>query len=283
VAAIAKRNGFDQGFAIIEPTDDHIEELVLEEGQSDGAYLANLAQEWNRVFKLDGEVLRWHTPTWSGAKLQVADHLHYGHGEDILKLAIDCDFRLPVPGRIKGVGFDYKRRALQISDNARTVAENKANLSIGYLDRVIQDPARYNALTRSEVIPISADNVLMADKRTIKAFIKRHYRAFQLVVTTVGNPRLLAGRLLDIDGVGSPFADGRWLIDEAMHTVTEETYETEVKLKPPPKHTLTTGAVVALQVRQKERDLESPGKTVSAGYLRRMTEAQLKSLRKPSQ
>ena len=250
VAKIAERNGFDTNYALIEPTDDHIEQVQLKEGQSDGNFLAELAAAWDREFKLDGDVLRWHSHTWDGAKREVCDSLHYGYGEDITKLTVDCDFRLPVPGRIKGVGYDYRLRALHVSDLER--ADTERQVATAYAD-VLKDPSRFKALTRYEVVPVTADSLPMADKKTIKAFIRRHMRAFQLVIETVGNPKLLAGKLLDVDGVGSPFADGRWLIAEAMHKVDETTYVTEVKLKPPSK-AQGKGRIVAGHVDNLERN-----------------------------
>jgi hypothetical protein len=233
--AIAKRNGFDEAFVIIQPTDDHIEQVVLKEGQSDGQYLTELAAARGWIFKLDGQMLFWHSRTYAGAKRIIADRLHYGAGEDVLSITVDCDFRLPVPGRIKGVGYNWRTRMMLAMDNARDVAEGKANMASGFVADILNDPGKYQTLTRYDTFPVLADGYKQADAKTIQKFINQHYRAFILVVKTVGNPKLLANRLVDIDGVGSPFADGRWLIDEARHDVNASTYETEVKLKPPPK------------------------------------------------
>lgn len=243
VLRIAERNGFGEAFTAIQPTEDHIEQVVLREGQSDGQFLSELAATQGWVFKLDGQMLYWHSPNWAGAKYIIADKLHYGAGEDVLSITVDCDFRLPVPGRIKGVGYDYRTRTMLVADHPRAIAEGKANMGIGFVGGILNDPGRYQTLSRYETFPVLAGGFKQADHKTIQKFISRHYRAFVLVVKTVGNPKLLAGRLVDIDGVGSPFADGRWLIDEARHDVIATTYETEVKLKPPPRQVTSGGPV----------------------------------------
>lgn len=253
VLRIAERNGFEEAFTCIQPTDDHIEEVRLKEGQSDGQFLAELAGRFHWVFKISDQTLFWHSPNWSGAKRIVADKLHYGVSGDILTLTVDCDFRLPVPGRTKGVGYDWRNRSILIADFDRSKAEGQANIATGFVGGLLNDPGRYQTLTRYDTFPVLANGLPQANSKTIQQFINKHYRAFILVVKCVGNPKLLANRLVDIAGIGSPFADGRWLIDEARHDVSSSTYETEVKLKPPPKQQ-AAGRVVIGRAQDAKRD-----------------------------
>jgi len=270
VTKIAARNGFDQNYALIEPTHDTgIEQVVLEEGESDGAFLSKLARAWQREFKVDGQVLRWHSRHWAGAKRELADSLHYGRGEDIIRLMVDCDFKLPVPGRYKAVGYNYKMRSMVVSDSERVSAGNFT--AVCYSD-ILGDPGRHQSLTKYEVIPVNASTLPHANTKGLTAFINKHMRAFILIVNTVGNPKLLAGREINIDGVGSPFADGRWLIDEAQHKVDETTYVTEVKLKPPSRGASNAGAFKAARVLDAEHGFKG-GVVYIAGF---RTEASLR-------
>jgi phage protein D len=265
VYKIAARNGFDAASTVIEDTHDSCEEIVIREGQSDGEWLYERAQFFGFVFKVSHEKLYWHSRNYSGAKMPVVEKLMYG-GPDILRLTIDCDFRLPIPNEVKGVHFDYRTRILKAVDFARDKANQQAN-HIDLYASILDDPSRGQALTRKDTFPVLASSPRMVDDQTISRFVAKHARAFKLVVRTVGNPKLLAGHLVDIGGTGSPFADGRWLIDEARHTLDSSTYETELQLKPPPKDAVGGSNVVIEQIaRDAARDKDKQQYTAAGMY-----------------
>lgn len=252
VAAVARRNGFDGQFAIIQPTNDFIEALTIQAGDSDGETLLKLAKRWGFIFKLDGDTLRWHSKNWKGANYKLADVLDYGVSPDILEAWIDCDLRLPLPNAITAKGYNWNRRAVEVFDAKRDEANKKANVGMGVFETLLKDQGRYNLLTQGQTFPVVATGITAVESKAINAFVQKHVRAFQLNVTTVGNPTLLASRLLPIRGTGSPFIDQTWLIAEARHTYGNVDYKTEVKLKFPPKQVATVR--IYGEVQDKARD-----------------------------
>ena len=236
VEKIARRNGFTGAFAIIEPTEDPLDgkSISIPTGMSDGQYLQLLADSKGFIFKVDDFGLHWHSDTWVGAKPKLADTLIYGQSPDILEITVDCDFRLPVPGSISAKGYSYKKRAVQYHEAEFDQMNGEINIGVAFTDW-FDDPAKFNALTRHEAFPTLADSMTAAKKRAVQRFTSRHMRAFQINVNTVGNPKLLAGRLVQIKGTGSPLVDGIKYITEARHLMEETTYRTEFTCTHPPK------------------------------------------------
>lgn len=237
VTELARRNGFQGDFALIQPTLTPIPTgiVTIPGNVSDGEFILALAEREDFIFKVDNNGLHWHSSTWKGAKFKVVDRLIYGGGTpDILELNIDADFRLPVTRTSSTKGYSYRRRVAITQEAEWDKTKGEANIGLAMTD-LFEDEARYRALTRHDVNIIIGDDLTKAQEISVKRFINRHLRAFLLNVKTVGNPRLLAARLVDIGGTGSPFADGRWYISEARHNMGESTYETELKLKQPPK------------------------------------------------
>jgi len=241
VEEIARRNGFEGAFALIQPTEDSIDSgaVTIDAGMSDGQWLQIAARgpkgnERGFVFKIDEQGLHWHSRCWPGAKPILADTLIYGETPDLLEIWMDCDFRLPAPGSISAKGYSYKRRRLMVGELDYDAARRQSNLGISYFD-ILDDPAKFKALTREEIFPVLAASPGAAKEKSIQRFIARYMRAFQINVRTVGNPKLLAARLVAIQGIGNPIIDGVKYISEARHTMDPSTYVTELKLKHPPK------------------------------------------------
>jgi len=233
VEKIAERNGFVGSFyARIEPTADAIEQLTIPDGMSDGTYLSMLARKHHFVSKIDAGIFRWHSQTWEGAKYRVVESYQYGMGPDIITLDIDADFRLPTPARVKASGYDYRLRRGMIADldHSKLAAKSGVTVATFYNDfRGLDD--RERVLTRSEVMPIISATQLSADSKAVARFVRRHLNAFVINLTVVGNPRLVAGHLLELGGTGSPFVDGTWTIKEARHIFNGSTYVSSAKLK----------------------------------------------------
>jgi phage protein D len=235
VEEIARRNGFQGSYALIEETDDWHDggALALPDGMSDGQALQMLANDWGFIFKIDTDGLHFHSPHWPGAKFEVVDELIYGSTPDILSLSMDCDFTLPLPGKTTTKGYSYRNRAIVASNNEYDQSVGRTNMRIMFSD-LLADPAQYAALTRHETFPAVLDALPKAEKFTLQRFVKRYTRAFKVSVECVGNPKLLAGKLVRIGGTGSPFLKKPLYIAEARHTVTANEYKTQVTLTHPP-------------------------------------------------
>jgi hypothetical protein len=245
VEAIAARNGFQGSFALIEPTNDPLDGGMysLKPGISDMQALQILAAERGWVCKIDPLGLHWHSKHWAGAKHQIVDSLIYGSTPDILQLTIDCDFRLPVPNAVKAEGYSYQKRLGQTYDPpddvlSRTAGE--ANLGLARLDWA-DDPGRKAALTRRETISVVSDSAIKSAKVAQQHFVQRHTRAFQINLETVGNPKLLAARLLQLSGTGNPLVDRALYIKEARHLIGSNDYRTQLMLTHPPKRYAGSG------------------------------------------
>jgi len=235
VRLIADRNGFSGSYARIQPTNDHIDAVVIPEGLSDGVYLRALAHQFGYDFKIDGDIFRWHSASWKGVKNEIVDVFVYGAGPDILELNIDADFRLPLPGKTKGQGYSLRQRVGLVGNLDYDEAAKASNIGRS-LDRLMEDPVRSRALTRTEIFPVLGDSLKQADEASLRRFFKRHFNALQLIVKITGNPRVLATKLVRLKGTGSPFVDRVWYVTEARHTLTDSTYVTEMRLKQPPRH-----------------------------------------------
>jgi phage protein D len=237
VEEIARRNGFDGSYALIEPTYDTLDghSVMIPKTVSDAEFLQSLASSWGYIFKIDEYGLHWHSQNWSGAKHRVVDRLVYGETPDILEMSIDADFRLPAPSSMSARSYNFRRRVMITHDAAFDENQKTANLAMSYFDQ-LNDPTRFRALTRHEVFPALADNLTKAEKKTVQRFIMKHTRAFALNISTVGNPKLLAGRIVEIDGTGNPIVDGLKYISVARHRMQSATYTTELRTTYPPQH-----------------------------------------------
>jgi phage protein D len=247
VRKIAERNGFSANYALVEDTDDHIEGYTIPNNYSDGEALLELANEWGYVFKLDGDVLRWHSPTWKGAQNKIVDTLVYGDGVDITGIEVDADLRLPLPGTLTAKAYDFERKVLHTQRARYDEAVQQANVGTMILDEIVKHPAKYRSLTKDETFTVLGSSLPEVKKKLVQRFIKRRMRAFQLVAKSVGNPKLLAAKLIRLRGMYNPFVDGIWYISEAKHVLTNSTYVTEVKLKPPPAKMVSNTVVAHTQ------------------------------------
>jgi hypothetical protein len=234
VRAIAASAGFTGTFALIEDTDDVIEGLHLQQNEPIFVFLTRMARKFGYRFKVEKETFHFHSPHWSGANFDVVERFVYGAGPDILNLDIDADFRLPLPTRVTAKSYDFAKRVINVADFDFSQGVKRLNAATVY-GGLTEDPARKQLLTRAES-GLTVGSFGTANKRAQARFIERHWNAFQINLKVTGNPKLLAGRLLELAGTGSPLVDGRWYISEARHTVDADTYVTQVKLKHPPKN-----------------------------------------------
>lgn len=259
VAQIAARNGFEWPYALIEPTGDILTEIVIDEGLSDGQFLAQRAAAFGYIFKIEDDTLHWHTEHWSGARHVLADTLTYGAGPDILSMNMDCDFRLPMPKSVQVKGYNFRIRQGVVGSLDANKDMKKIELTINY-SKFLEDPVKKEVLQRDVIVPRVLEHQIGADKKALQRYTTAHLNGFALSVRVVGNPKLLATRLLAIQGTGSIFGDGIWYISEARHII-KDTYTTELKLTHPPKTAMKqflikVGAIGDLNFNQKMKKID---------------------------
>lgn len=236
VRAILTRHGFTGDYAQVEDTPDEVPGVQILQGESDGEFLQRAAAQWGYICKLDGDTYHFHRLHWKGARSVLADVLEYGSSPDILSITIDCDFQLPVPSSVKAKSYNPRTRLVAVGDASYDASQNKSNMGIVAISQLRLDAGRDDAMTREDVIPVRASSQAAADAKAQQWFTQRHMRAFQLSVETVGNPKLLATRAVQIKGTGSPFVDGAWIIGVARHTIGGSDYKTSLRLTHPKKN-----------------------------------------------
>lgn len=234
IITMARRAGYREEQIFIENTEDSINYLSIPTGVTEKQFIEALADQFGYIHKADKNSFHFHSPTWAGAPLEVVADLTYGDGRDILKVDIDADFRLPIPNGMKAKGYDFNNRVGVINLADYDQQSGKAGFAVGGVKNFVKDPIRSQTLTRLEEFPATGNYPTISAKMK-KRFIQRNWAAFQLNVDIVGNPVVLARKLLRMRGTGSPLVDGVWYIMEARHTFSETTYTTTVKLKHPPK------------------------------------------------
>uniref|UniRef100_A0A6H1Z8V2 Uncharacterized protein n=1 Tax=viral metagenome TaxID=1070528 RepID=A0A6H1Z8V2_9ZZZZ len=233
VRLIAERNGFKGGSLIIQETGDKIEGADIPEGMSDGQYLADLADKFQFIYKIENSTLHWHSPVWQGAEAELVRVLTYGAGDSILSLSLDGDFRLPMPSKVTAKARDPMRHMTVAVDGTHGEFSRRADIAAMIVE-LPNDGARSQTLLRDEVGP-TIGSVGAISRKIQQRFLQRHWNAFQINVTVVGDPVLLATKLVEIRGTGCPLVDRKWYIDEAEHIIGANDYRTTLKLKYPPK------------------------------------------------
>jgi len=258
VLRIAERNGFRGSFAVIEDTQDSIESITIPRGVSDGAFLTGLAKNFHYEYRISDGVFHWHSQNWSGAKHDTVADLVYGDGRDINRLDIDTDFRLPLPSKISAKGYDIVTRAVYTRSAELDEASKKANISVQYFEELVKrHPEVKQLLMREESLHIGGSGSFKKSGKAVQQqFLARYLRAIQLVAECVGNPVLLAGKMVRVGGTYSPLVDRLWKITEARHTYApNEVYKTIIRLKLPPKEKKKAkGKITAKYIRNPEID-----------------------------
>jgi phage protein D len=235
IVEIARRNGFISPYVLVQDTNDYTDGYItIQAGISDAQFMESKAREYGYTFKIDGDTLRWHSPAWKSSKIVLAEKLVYG-GPDIISITIDSDFQLPIPNKSTAKGHDLTNRVSLVASSEYNNTNNRYLAGGSYNTSIEQNASVRKLLTREETFAVVGGTGKGAMDKAVARLISRHMRAFQITVKCVGNPRLLANRLVKVSGTGSPFVDGTWLIAQARHTyATGDVYLTEIQLKSPP-------------------------------------------------
>jgi hypothetical protein len=244
IVEIARRNGFISPYVLVQKTNDTTNGWVtIDAGITDAQFMETQARQRRFVFKTDGDTLRWHSPAWKDSKVVLCENLIYG-GPDIISITIDSDFQLPVPNKATAKGHDLTNRTSIIQSVDYNDSTNNSLGGVSVNKTAQNNAATQKLLTREDIFAVVGGTRIGAADKAIAVMISKHMKAFQITVKCVGNPRLLANRLVKLSGTGSPFVDGTWLIVQARHTfATNDVYITEIQLKAPPENIVKKGPV----------------------------------------
>lgn len=274
VREIAARNGFSGPYAIIQDTPDVTENVVIPASKSDGEFLLQQATRFGYSFKIDHLGFHWHSERWGKSQTSgPVERLFYGSSGDIEDVRIVGDIKLPLPLQVQAKGRDHQVRMGHVTSMDANAAGLRGNTTSFYF-LGLPDPDspggkstpgsidRLANLTRVEQF-ISPETVQVASVEATDRFIKRHLAALKLEIVCVGNPRLLAGRTVQVGGCFTRLVDGLWWIDEAKHMFSGATYKTKITVKKPPPPKTAKGKVQVGQIFD-ERFSGAGGKATSS-------------------
>lgn len=236
IRTLAYHAGFTDDLLLIEDTKDELENGGrLQEGQSYYEYCALQAERFGFHFTLTERGLHFHSPRWGPASNKgVRETLEYSADRDSLQLKIAGDFKLPVPSKVKAVGYDPMGWWLT-TGSARLASETgqAKNMAGFYVLRATMPGKQERSanLLREETI-ITAPTA--ASARAAARLTRRLERAVRLEITVVGNPNIMARDLVRIKRTGNPIVDGIWFAHEVRHLFEGLTYKTTINGRMPP-------------------------------------------------
>jgi len=235
VRNLAAALGFHEHMQLVQDTNDNRDGLRIPSNVPDGAYLMQLARDKGFIYRIDEDGFHFHHPRWAAGKGAKIIRDYIVGGQDIIKVAIDGDFRLPSPSSMKTVGRNLWLR--HRSEGMPTVTRGElyiTDLPPGVAD--LPEEQRKN-LQRDYVVPIS-DAGRMADDKAMRNFINAKLKSYKIVVDIVGDPIVRATNLVRLAGTGTPLVDGVWYVEEVKHQFSGaggQTYVTTLTLKQAPK------------------------------------------------
>ena len=234
IRSIAYELGFDTAYCLIEDTPDKIEAVSVPPGQPIGLWLAAQARKFGYVFRIDDAGFHFHSHRWSGVPT-LRRAYDYG-GSDVLELGIDGDLRLPIPKSVQTKGLDHLNREVVVvgAHSGQTSVASMFLKNAGALD---SSAIREN-LSRDYTMPVFAP-AKVASTKAVQAFVARQLQSYKILLTVVGDPAVMAGFNISINGAGTPLIDGTWYAEEVHHIFDGTDYKTKLVLKMPPKHTVT--------------------------------------------
>lgn len=233
VRNIAAALGFFETQQLVQNTQDQRTDLRIPNNVPDGIFLQQLARTKGFIFRIDADGFHFHHPAWSGGKGKSIQREYTVGGQDVIKISIDGDFRMPIPTTVRAVGRDVVLRHTNVSEATATAGELivkdllPANLPSGQMAN----------LQRAYVIPV-ADAGRMADDKATRNFINAKLRSYKIVVDIVGDPLVQATNSVKLSGTNSPLVDGVWYVEEVKHQFSGQggqTYVSTLTLKQPPK------------------------------------------------
>jgi phage protein D len=141
---------------------------------------------------------------------------------------------LPIPSAITAKGYNPKNRVIAVYSREGSDATGDVNMGLGLQKNLLNDPARAKLISRPDSM-VAVGSKKTIEAKALKRFITQHQKALKINVDIVGDPKLQAGKLVEIGGTGSPFTDGKWFIDEVRHVMNANDYICQLALKIPPR------------------------------------------------
>jgi len=244
VIQIAQRWGFREEQILVESTGDFLENMTVPAGRSDAEHLQILARDYGFQFFIDHQgVFHWHSVAYARDTANAGrpvEQFFYGGGPDILRIGIDADFTLPFAQSIKVSTAKRKVRGVLVQNMDGDAAIKAVGIGQGTISDLGMDGGpRATEQSRQLVKPyhlpaIPTDYGSAVWESIRRKYIRKLTDAFKLTINCVGNPRLLAGKIVEVAGTGSIFVDGPWMIGEARHTIQNSNsivYGTDVQLQ----------------------------------------------------
>jgi phage protein D len=224
VKIIAARHGFVGPWALVETTTDTLTSgVTIDTGLTDWAFLDKEARKYGFQFRVDHKGLHWHSIAYANAQKGVIKRNYTYGGPDVLKLHFLADYELPVGQQLKTTGMNPITREVVVSSAHSTTGvpilsdlpvEQQQNLMLSY---------------KPAAVPQAGE---MATPEAQARFIDHMLRKFKVTLTVVGDPAVLAGELVQLNGTGSKFFDRVWFVEEAKHDFEGSTYQTILTLRP---------------------------------------------------
>jgi len=221
VKHIALTNGFSEKSIIIQNTmadgtqEPALSEVQLREHLSVEQFLADEAYQRGYVFRMHGGQFYW------GAEDLAPSHeedITYFEGPDLLSFEIDGDFRTNV-SRAKARGLDPKNREI-VSYSGKTDA-----LSFGF----VQGPLAWSQRDSINVEDVATTITNKKELKTLGRLVEHAKNKWLVKLTVVGNPRIFAGKLINLDNFG-PLIDGAWRVRGCRHILDDTGYTTTTDL-----------------------------------------------------
>lgn len=234
------------------------------ESETAAQFLSRQARALDYVWKIEGDKFRFHSPGFEEPPLPP---IRYRGGADVLEFELDADFRIPAPGRVAATRANPRVNVVETT-TVEGVTETAGILAIRDLGP-FADAASAGTQSRANLVAtdiVPASNVPnKARQQAVRRLQSLAERRWKLELKLVGNPRILAGRKLTLEGFG-PWIDGQWFVRGVTHHWDVSGYTTTVK--PATRRQPSSGVGKSKpEVKVAERTETASGQTEIAGIL----------------
>lgn len=214
---------------------------ITQAGETDMAFLRRIAARVDCVCYMSGGVFHFHPPRYDGTPGKLLTYFTSDRGE----FTSDPDIEIaPLgrPGRVTRRGVSTRERA-DVTGTAGN--DDDPGRVVNGQELVVGDPQSWEALVgltaeeraqvdvevqSSEMVrPTTGDSDDAAQRAARRAFRGSERETVKLNASLVGDPELIAGETVRIDGLG-PQLSGNYFIEEAEHQISKG-YDSRIKTK----------------------------------------------------
>lgn len=213
------------------------ETWVQRASETDAQFLSRLARTLGLTFSIRDDGLHFHEPESTSTKSEIV-RIDLDRDEDlVLGLEVVGDVRIPLPSIVRVRSYDAKTKKVAGVDVSGDASKLSAILlapmgvrGTTAADAVVNAERAKNVLA-DETKPRSRSRILAEVHR----FEERIRHAWKLKLRMVGDPRLRAGRRMEVVNA-APLIDGVWYVEHVLHQVDPAGgYVVTVDLRPPPR------------------------------------------------